>query len=495
MARFATSSATKASRAERPDTVNASGGEAHTQSPKLALASLVLTSMLSSRSTESAEGDMHKARALVAALDKAGDLRFAAQAALYARKVHGLRSIAHVVAGEIAHTKGAHPWKKAFFAAIVNRVDDAAEILAYYIATYLQGPVKWTLPNALRRGIAKALLRFDAYQLAKYQGNGKALSLVDVVNLCHPKAPVGHPLHDLMKGTLKAADTWETALSKAGTADDAAAVKSQEWARLLAERQLGYLAALRNIRNIIDQAPASVTALCDLLTDPVQVAKARIFPFQFNAAREVVMGLAGAPAQLALKAINQAMNLAVRNVPKLAGQTVVVVDGSGSMGDSENVKSPFGIASLFAAIILKTNATADLMLFSDHAAYVTVDTDDSVLSIQEAINRKRINGGTDFDSIFATLSKSYDRIIILSDMQSWITGTTPKAVLSNYMRLHKAKPFIYAFDLTGSGTMQFPETSTRVCALAGWSDKIFTVMENLEQDPGALVADIAKTEL
>ena len=89
--------------------------------------------------------------------------------------------------------------------------------------------------------------------------------------------------------------------------------------------------------------------------------------------------------------------------------------------------------------------------------------------------------------------KSYDRIIILSDMQGWIGGYTPKAEFDAYKKRTGANPYIYSFDLNAYGSLQFPES--KVFALAGFSDKVFDLMSLLETDRNALVREIEKIEL
>ncbi len=494
MSRFSTKA--DASSAKATKTTNLAGGEAHQQSDRLELASLVLASMLQGRQA-SAGDDVNRVRDLVESLAKRGDLRFAAQAALYARHTHGLRSITHVLAAEIAHIKGEFDWRKSFFDKIVRRVDDATEIVAYYLTTYCADKRSWTLPNAMKRGLGKALVRFDEYNLAKYQSKGKSVSLVDVVNLVRPKAPSKSPIHLLMTGKIKEADTWESALSDAGKEDNVEKAKASEWARLFKEKQIGYLACLRNLRNIIEQAPKSVDAAIDLLTDEGAVKKSLIFPFQFLNARKAVSETEGDGTRAVLSAINKAMDIAMSNVPTFEGSTLIALDGSGSM-DSPSTKtmSCFEIGSLFAAVLLKANPTAKLLLFADKAAFKMPDTDNTIMAVRDEIERLRVNGGTSFHVIFQAAQaaeKAYDRVVILSDMQAWIGVHTPDAAWKSYCVATKADPFIYSFDLAGHGTMQFPEK--KVCAIAGWSDKVFDLMNTVEQDRHALVHAIEQVEV
>ena len=114
-------------------TVNLAGGAAFTRSAKAELASLALTSMLSDTFYEKGGEQLERLQRLVGQLAQDGDLKFAAQAAIYTRHTHGLRTISHALAGEVARQRYLTPsqrgdWGARFFAAVVRRPDDMAEI-------------------------------------------------------------------------------------------------------------------------------------------------------------------------------------------------------------------------------------------------------------------------------------------------------------------------------------------------------------------------------
>ena len=159
---------------------NLAGGRAHVESPELEFVSLLLTSFVQGQFYRS-EGDT---------LDKIADLldagvapEFAAKAAVYARDQFNMRSVSHVVAGELAHRVKSEEWMRPFVKNVIVRVDDMLEILSYYEGKYGRKPV----PNALKRGIRDSFSKFDGYQLAKYRGESREIKLVDVVNLVHPE--------------------------------------------------------------------------------------------------------------------------------------------------------------------------------------------------------------------------------------------------------------------------------------------------------------------
>src|SRR5690606_2665464 len=146
--------------------------------PKLELASILLTSTLQNQFYRTADATARRVKDLVA---QQSDKSFVAKAALYARREAGLRSVTHLVAGELAREVKGADWTARFFDRGVRRPDDALEILAYCLAAYGK-----PLPKALKKGLGRALARFDAYQLAKYRKADADLSLVDAVNLVHP---------------------------------------------------------------------------------------------------------------------------------------------------------------------------------------------------------------------------------------------------------------------------------------------------------------------
>ncbi len=465
-------------------TVNLAGGQAFVQSPKMQLASLLLTSFAQDqfyRDTTQTFGDLNQMLAKV-------EPEFAAKATVYARTAFGMRSITHVLAAELGMYASGKPWAKGFYEKVVIRPDDMTEIMALMLA---RNGAK--LPNALRKGFAKAFDKFDGYQLAKYRGEGKAVKLVDVVNLVRP-VPVernAEALRRLIDGTLRNTGTWEAKLTQAGqtaeTEEAKAELKAEAWAELIGNRKIGYFALLRNLRNIAEQAPALIPAACELLTDKRLIEKSLVLPFRFTTAMEAVQAANIEDKRPLLKALNRAVDLALANVPVLPGKTLVVLDDSGSM-----MGKPIQIGSLFAAVLYRSN-DADLMRFSDDAAYVRQNPDNPVMTIAEQLVKNARMSGTNFNSIFQAAKRWYDRIVILSDMQGWMGGGAPTKAFAGYKARTGAEPFIYSFDLQGYGSLQFPEP--KVFALAGFSEKVFDLMGLLERDPAALINEIEKVEL
>ena len=464
-------------------TENLAGGKAYKQSDELALVSLLLTSFVNDQFYKNAQTTLDDLRKLTS---KVKDKEFIAKAAIFARDRFGMRSITHALAGELTSQLSGAEWGKNFYDKVVVRVDDMTEIMSYYLA-YKTTKDNPKFPNALKKGFAKAFDKFDGYQLSKYKGENKEVKLVDLVNIVHP-IPTDRnkaALQALVKGELKNTETWEAKLSKAGqmadTEEDLNQLKADAWQELITSRKIGYFALLRNLRNIINQAPSAVKAACELLLDERMIKSSRVLPFRFTTAYEEISKLGSSKeVRDVLVAINQALDISVCNVPKFDGETLVVMDVSGSMSGR-----PSEIASLFGAILAKVN-NSDVMTFSTTANYKQYNPMDSVLTIRNGF--KYSGGGTNFRSIFEKANKKYDRVIILSDMQGWVGYETPTRQFAEYKKKFGANPFVYSWDLAGLGTLQFPEQN--VFALAGFSDKVFDIMKMMELDKKALYNEI-----
>lgn len=442
---------------------NLAGGKAYRESKELQLVSLLLTSFGDDKAYRSADVTFTNLDELIMACDKL----FCAKAICYARREFGMRTITHYAASALAKYIGGETWAKDFFAKVVFRPDDMTEIIACHQSHGQK------LSNSMKKGFASAFGTFTDYQLAKYRGEGNKVKLVDVVNLTHPKQTEKNngAIGKLVNGTLKAFDTWEVELSAAGNDVEK---KKSVWRKLIAEKKLGYFALLRNIRNIVNLQDEELKALAlNALLNENAIHKSLVLPFRFATAYKELSSIDAK----AMSAISRACEIACDNVPKLEGKTLIALDVSGSM-----MGVPSDIASLFAAVLLKSN-DCDLIEFSYDSKYQIVNTDDSLMTIKN--NLPFAGGGTNFISIFETANKKYDRIILLSDMQAWLGYYSPSAAYNRYKEKYNPDCKMYSIDLAGYGTLQVPEKD--VYCLAGFSEKIFDVMKYLEEDKDALL--------
>ena len=469
-------------------TENLAGGQAYSQSIEMSLVSLLLTSFVDDQFYRGTQTTLQELKKLS---EKIKDKEFVAKSAIYARDKFGMRSITHALAAELTSQLNGAEWGKNFYDKVVVRVDDMTEILSYYLA-YKTEKDNPKFPNSLKKGFAKAFDKFDGYQLSKYRGENKEVKLVDVVNIVHPVPTLRNKeaLELLVKGELKSTETWESKLSKAGqvaeSEEELAILKSNAWSELISTKKIGYFALLRNLRNIITQSPDSVEAACEMLCNENLVKKSRVLPFRFLTAFEEIDKLPQSKlTRMVMKALNDAVEVSLNNVPKFDGETLVVMDVSGSMMGKASE-----IASLFGAVLAKVN-NCDVMTFATMANYKSYNQSDSVMTIRNSF--KYSGGGTNFKAIFQKANKKYDNILILSDMQGWIGYTSPQKDFSNYKKKFNCNPHVFSWDLAGYGTLQLPESG--VYCLAGFSDRVFDIIELLKSDKNALINEIRSISL
>ncbi len=469
-------------------TENLAGGQAFKQSSEMALVSLLLTSFVNNQFYRDADQSLEDLKSLVKSNK---NKEFIAKSAIFARDEFGMRSITHALAGELTSEVSGLEWAKSFYEKIVSRVDDMTEIMSYYLnnKTDKKNP---KFPSSMKKGFAKAFDKFDTYQLAKYKGEKKEVKLIDVVNLVHPipNKKNEQALNALVMGDLKNTKTWESMLTKAGqeakSEEDLAQLKSDAWKQLIESKTLGYFALLRNLRNIISQAPEMVDLACEMLVDENLISKSKVLPFRFTTAYEEINKMGhNSTTRKVIMALDQALNISAMNVPNFDGETLVVIDTSGSMSGK-----PSEIASLFGSMIAKVNG-CDVMTFDNDARYVNYNQMDSVLTIRNSF--RFAGGGTNFQDIFVKANKAYKRVIILSDMQGWVGRTTPTKEFNEYKKRFNCEPIVYSWDLEGYGTLQFPEKN--VYGLAGFSEKVFDVMKFIEEDKDALINRINQIKL
>lgn len=480
-------------RKQKAVTFNKAGGEAYALDARHALLTMLLTSFVQDQFYRKGEKTLEELATLV----KEVDADFAAKAAIFARTEFGMRSITHTLAAHLAERASGQNWAKAFYDRVIFRLDDMLEIFAYY-----QSLGNEKMPNAMKKGFAKAFDRFDGYQIAKYRAAHKTVKLVDMVNLVHPipTQKNAKALQELVNDTLRSEQTWEAKLTRAGqqaeNEQDKAEKKAEAWTSLIQERKLGYFALLRNLRNIAEQAPSILEEALNQLTDRKQIKKSMVLPFRFLSAQEaIVESQLSIPQKRSIQhALNQAFEISLDNVPSFSGRTLVVLDDSGSMtwGRKQLGKTPIEIGALFAAMLYKRN-NADLMRFSDDASYKHFYAKDAAMTIAERLIKKARSAGTNFHAIFEKADKAYDRVIILSDMQGWMGSNTPQSTFYEYKKRFGADPFIYSFDLQGYGSMQL--TGNKIFCLAGFSEKIFDIMQTLETDRAAMIRKIEMIDL
>lgn len=516
MARYNTSSVKTSNKV-----TNFEGGTSYKLNPKHELISLMVSGL--DNTFYEKLGDREKRFQDIIVKVAKTDLEFVAKALVYTRSVVGQRTVTHFGSTVLAPFISGTELGKKFYGkrdrngkkgGIVYRLDDMLEIVACYMALNPGKP----LPNSMKKGFKSVLENSDTYELAKYQGKGKMVSLVDLVNLVHPKPTdkMVNTFSKLMKGELKQFNTVEDKNTESGkviserlksgeiTKSEAETqlkeAKEDNYRSLITSKKIGYLALLRNLRNILKNSTDHdlIDKAIHLLVDEKFIRKSLVFPHQIDLALEVLLEEFNTSNTLARKvytALNTAYELSVPNLTELftSGRTAVVFDTSASMttkvtmagGRKNGSDSRLGKAALVAATLAK-GINADVFHFASYCESVKFNPLDSINTIKNKFIglEGKVGHGTSFGSIFTKLNKDYDRVFIISDMQGADSLSS-----STYDSTH-----IYSIDLAGYGNTMF-KPGKKIYSIYGYGSDIYELVKKVEIDPNVLIKEIEAIEI
>jgi 60 kDa SS-A/Ro ribonucleoprotein len=494
----------------KPDSVNMAGGVSYSRDNiKQEIATVVLNSMINGDSYYEKETDrLARVEALISNSDVS---EFVAKAMIYTRNEGNLRSISHYMAGILAeNVKGSSYLRSAITKTLV-RPDDMTEILSLWNSRN-KGKM---LPNSVRRAFKDALeTKFDAYQMKKYAGERSEVKLRDVVKLTHP-SPKRFEDQEIFKkvieGTLENIATAQTV--NAGSTGEA---RAQNYKVMLANRKLGYMAALKNMKNIIEAGADSETInmLCSLLRNEKACLNSRVLPFRFTQAYSMVekIDMDRIDNKKLLQAIEDGFIISARNVPivEQGERVALLLDESGSMGGFYGSESdmtstqPFMIGKTLMASMLcgldKANTVG--YLWADRAREISVD--EKPMSFIKNTNTQ--GGGTDVWAAIKGLIDSktvVDKLVIFTDMQMYDIGRgwgsnrkEFKDMVKEYRKINpKVKVLFWNLQGYNGGTPM--KLDHDILEVAGFSDKMLDVVAKMFKysDKDALVKEIEAVKL
>jgi 60 kDa SS-A/Ro ribonucleoprotein len=325
--------------------------------------------------------------------------RLVADLAVEARSKFNLRHVPLLLLRTLVRTGAGTRLVSDTIAQTIQRADELSEFLMLYWAT---NNGKRTMSAQLKRGLAKAYNKFDAYALGKYDRANK-VRLRDVLFMSHAKPrdeTQGALWKKLINNELESPDTWEVGLS--GGAD-----KKETFERLIREGKLGYLALLRNLRNMIEAGCDNTLVKMAILAR--KGGAERVLPFRYIAA-------ARACPQLE-PVLDEALMESISSMPILPGNTSVLVDVSSSMNERLSARSDLTRFDAAAALASVIHGNVRMFSFSDNVAEVPPRR--GMAGIDALNNSQPHNGTRLFDAIAAiNQTVNYDRLIVITDEQS-----------------------------------------------------------------------------
>lgn len=503
------------------------GGPAYTRDVKGELFLLAVTHMVAEDTFYEAAGERdERFRSLIHAA-VAEDADWVARFVPWLRNVANMRSASVVAAVEYVRAGG--PFGRRVVDSALARADEPAEVLAYFTSRYGRA-----LPQPVKRGVADAARRLYGERSAlRYDGLSRTWRMADVLDMTHVKprndaqsalfrylldrrhdradvvVPESLPMirahaemqmlgvderrawvdmaaeHPAFADRLASAGmTWEALSGWLNGPMDKAA-----WEAMIPS--MGYMALLRNLRNF-DQAGVGddvAEKVAAKLSDPDEVARSRQFPYRFYSAYQA------APSLRSGYALEKALESATGNIPAFDGRTLVLVDTSASMSgrafSRRSTMTPVTAAALFGVVMAKRGNALDLHGFADGVFHHSVDRSVSVLKEVERFTARvgEVGHGTRIAEALRATYRRHDRVVIVSDMQTfpdsktpWNLGAACTTVAAD--AVPKWVP-VYGFNLGGYRATVLDAGRGNRHEFGGLNDATFTMLNLLESRTSA----------
>jgi 60 kDa SS-A/Ro ribonucleoprotein len=492
-------------KAATPNSTNLAGGLAYARTDTRAeIISVVLNSMLNGNSYYQSEKNIIDS---IINLMAANDAEFLAKLMVYTRNTANLRSVSHILAVKLAEdVKGSSFMKSALTKTIV-RPDDMTEMVSLWNARN-EGK---NIPNSMRRAMKIALeSKFSEYHLAKYKQDRAAVKLKDIVKMVRPNPNIGkysseNVFKDLIEGKLAMAETAQTV-----NAGSTGTNRAESYGKMLAEGTLGYMAGLKNIKNILDSAESLSTIekqtlvdnMCKLFENGKMCHKAKVLPFRFTQALSAMNNISF--DSILKKQIRKSMEVGFKYSAEnleLVGpgeRVALLLDESGSMGWAGPAPQPFDIGkTMMASMIAGLDADRTVgYLWADRCKEVKIP--ESPFDFIENTNTQ--GGGTD---VFAPLNKLIesktvvDLVVIFTDMQMYSVNSGRNTLTDKFKEYKKISPKakLIFWNLSECGGATPMAIKHDVMEISGFSDSMLAVIPKLLKDKDALIKEIEAIQL
>lgn len=493
--------------------VNHAGGEAYKTSPELELYSAVVTSSLTNNFYEKAGDKLKRITRLIKKVDPV----FVAKLAVYAREQMHLRSIPLVLVTELSKVHNGDNLIGITTSRVIQRADEITELLAYYqLSNARSGEKKLNkLSKQIQKGLAEAFYKFDEYQFAKYNRQTE-VTLKDALFLTHPKAnsEVQQELFGkIVNDELETPYTWEVELSNLGQQHfeseklRADAVRDK-WEELICSGKLGYMALLRNLRNILQAgvSPEAIKCVAERLSDARAVRKSKQLPFRYFSAYRELEALKLNYVSYLMDALEKAILVSAENISgfDLSTKALLAADVSGSMFSQVGGKSKvrcYDIGLILSMLLAAKSDNVFTGIFGSSWKQVNLSKSNILAN---AGKLDRMEGSVGYSTngylVVEDLIKRrivMDKVLFFTDLQLWNSyggNNSLRASWLNYKRQVAPNAKLYLFDLAGYGATPLSVERNDVFLIAGWSDKIFDVMTAIETRKDAIKL-IKKVEL
>jgi 60 kDa SS-A/Ro ribonucleoprotein len=485
------------------DTVNEAGGSAYALSPKAALAQLVMTGSLGNAFYADAPAQLD------AMLDCARqvDPLYVAQTAVFARR-HGFMKDTPAVLVAMLTLMSPDLSRRAF-----EQVVDNGRMLRNFVQVLRSGVLgRKSLGTAPKRLVQRWLDGRSIEQLMN-DAVGQSPSLADIIKMVHPRPvntereafygwllgrtvtaeqlPEPVRVYEAFKAALAAGDQEVPLPAVNFQLLTALPLSPAHWIEIA--RRAPWQTLRMNLNTYArhgvfgEGAPAGLAGdLAARLRDAETIRRARVFPFQLLSTWRALDQRV--PVELR-EALQDALEIALENLPVLAGKVYVLPDVSGSMGapvtgwrqGASSQVTCRDAAALIASAILRRNPSAEVITFDDQVRPLALNPRDSVTTNAEILARTG-GGGTNTSLPLAWLNARQargDLVVYCSDNASWMDnrhlGATETLRQWEAFRVRNPAARLVCLDLQPYASSQ---TASRadILNIGGFSDAVFEVL-------------------
>lgn len=376
---------------------------------------------------------------------------------------------------------------------IMARADEPMTQMAYYL--YSNDGKKNDIPSILKRSWAKNLGGLNRYKIAKYKNH--EIGMINAVRLCHAHSPI---IDELMQnGTVEVSSeekTWENLRSE-----------GKSWKEIFYAVDMGHMALLRNLRGVFTEVEDS--SFCEKYLDKLKkgVKGAKQFPFRYYSAIQAVRSSECNHKPQIIDCLEECMDIALANFPKLKGKTMCLSDNSGSAWGCVN--SEYGkvrvaeIDNLSSVITAACSDEGYVGRFGDKLITYPISKREGILSQTEKMSQEQTSdvGGATEGGIWEFFKNAiekkehWDNIFIYSDMQAGHGGLygTPKhkseyrskgfgcqygddyinvfKLVLEYRKKVNPKVNVFSIQTAGYDNVVIPEYAYRTNIMYGWTGK------------------------
>lgn len=473
--------------------LNEEGGVAYQRTPEGALALYAATGCLNGTFYASGEAQLATVLMLASQVSPA----FVARTAVYAREVAHMKDMPALLLATLSLRDAD------LFTAAFPRVVTNGRMLRNVVQILRSGRVGRKSLGSRPKRLVQAWIAQASTDALVAAAVGQQPSLADVIRMVHPKPVdagrealyawiVGRPYREAaLPPTVQAYEAFKR--EPTGPLPElpfqyytSLPLTREHWTALARRASWQTLRTNLNTfaRNGVFEDASMAAEVAARLRDPAAIARARVFPYQLLMAYRAAVSLPPAITE----ALQDAMEIATRQVPCIAGNVAVAVDVSGSMASpvtgfrrgSTTAARCVDVAALVAACLLRTNPNARVLPFDTDVRDIRLNPRDSVVT-QAGQLAALCGGGTSVSAPLARLNKEkakVDLVVLVSDNESWRdTRGGATQTMREWARLKARCPGarLVCIDLQPYATSQTVERDD-VLHVGGFSDAVFELL-------------------